>query len=300
LDGRSFTWRDLEDVFALRFASCNKLYRKAFLDGRGIRYADDRFYEDMVFTYRCLFEAERLRLVRRELYLNRRQREEATTYEQGSRAVDAVAALEELATFLRSDPALRPLGGRFAAFRFQRLRGYLHKNDAQHMPPFYEALQAVARDPALIENPYLGAEAEAARVDLLRMDLQEFLIRELWLARTSEAKFRRRWEQARVHNARLKGRIDRSRLLFREERARMVYRRRFLPAVRFVQRRLRFVQRRLNAVRRRLPRSSAGQSIARRRNDELRDGSVTRPAGAVSGQRSSSPAPEGGADAISA
>jgi glycosyltransferase involved in cell wall biosynthesis len=213
LDGTAFTWRDFDDVFSLRFASCNKLYRRAFLDERGVRYAEGIFYEDMIFTFRALLQAERLRFVREDLYFNRRQREGATTFVQSDRVIGALTAMDQVEELLRSDAELTPLLPRFVAFKFAKLTEYLHKNDDEHMPRFYAALQAFAADPRLDDNPFLTEEEQEKRQVLLECELTRFLVWEIWDVKTKNARLRRERAALRARNRRL-----RSRKIFRIER----------------------------------------------------------------------------------
>lgn len=180
LDSDTFTWRDLPRPFQLRFASCNKLYRRSFLDHHAIRYSEGIFFEDMVFTYRALLQADRLRLVREGLYFNRKDREGATTFVQSGRVFGALTAMEQLDGFLRSDEAYAGLLDQFAEFRFRKLLGYLHKNDAEHLPAYFDALKTVASDPALDSSPHLSAALAVRRDVVLRSDHLGYLLWELW------------------------------------------------------------------------------------------------------------------------
>jgi glycosyltransferase involved in cell wall biosynthesis len=213
LDGTAFTWREIVDVFSLRFASCNKLYRRAFLDEHRIRYAEGIFYEDMIFTFRSLLLAERLRFVRQDLYFNRRQREGATTFVQSDRVIGALTAMDQVEELLESSDELRALLPRFVAFKFSKLTDYLHKNDSEHMPPFYAALQKFAADPRLDANPFVTEEEQQKREMLLSCELTRFLVWEIWDVKTKNARLRRERAALRARNRRL-----RSRKILRVER----------------------------------------------------------------------------------
>jgi glycosyltransferase involved in cell wall biosynthesis len=216
-DGVTFDWRDL-DLFRLRFASCNKIYRRSFLDQHRIRYSEGIFFEDMLFTYRALLLAKSLRLVRRGLYLNRKEREGATTYVQSDRVYGALTAMEQVGSFLRSDPEYAHLLDDFTAFKFWKLTNYLHKNDADHMAPFYDALQELARDPALVDNPWMTAELVQKREMLLRHDLLGYLVWEIWDMKTKYAVSQRQRGRLKAENRRLRARAERF-VLYRVEAA---------------------------------------------------------------------------------
>jgi glycosyltransferase involved in cell wall biosynthesis len=224
LDGVSFDWHEIDEVFRLRFASCNKIYRRSFLDDHAIRYSEGIFFEDMVFSFRALLLAKSLRLVREDLYFNRKEREGATTYVQSDRVYGALTAMDELERFLRSDVAYTEILDDFVAFKFWKLTNYLHKNDAAHMPPFYEALQAVAKDPALIENPWMTETLEQKRQMVLQHDLLGYLVWEIWDMKTKYAVSQRQRARLKAQNRRFRERSERYILYRLEEVARRVLR----------------------------------------------------------------------------
>jgi glycosyltransferase involved in cell wall biosynthesis len=66
------------------YYSVNNLYRAAFLAEHGIRYGDERVYEDWVFIARCANAAERVSLVDEPLYIIRVNRSSVTHSGYGS------------------------------------------------------------------------------------------------------------------------------------------------------------------------------------------------------------------------
>ena len=220
LEGVSFTWRDLDNVFLLRFASCNKIYRREYLIQNGIAYTEGAFYEDMVFTYRALLQAESLQVVKKGYYLNRRQRVGATTFTQGGHVYGALAALTELEEFLSTSGNYRDLKLKFAVFKFSKLFEYLHKNDAEHMPAFYDELQRCADDKLLDANPFLSENLAAKRDIIRETELLRFLVWEIWDVKTKNAKVSRQKNRLRSANHSLRVQNERlsSRKIFRIER----------------------------------------------------------------------------------
>jgi glycosyltransferase involved in cell wall biosynthesis/CDP-glycerol glycerophosphotransferase (TagB/SpsB family) len=199
LDGRPFTWEALgERIFDLRFASCNKIYRREFLLEREIFYGEDMYYEDLLFTFRVFLESQRMSLVRKRLYFNRKQREGATTFIQGGRVADAIRALDALEKLLDSDPKYGALTARFVAFEFDKLRHYLHKNDADHIGDFYERLRQVARRPELEGNPYLSEHEQVVRQSILDNDVFGFVVWDYWNFRIAHGRARRQLRRQRA------------------------------------------------------------------------------------------------------
>lgn len=216
IDDSNFSWRQIDDIFQLRFASCNKLYRRSFLEENKLRYAEDGYYEDLVFTYRALLEARRLALVREYLYLNRKERAGATTFAQGDRAADALGAMDALDQVLREAGLSSELGDAFAAFRFRKLSNLLHKNDDVHLPAFYERLREVARDPALDNNPHLAAPYRERRDRVRDSELLTYLSWELWQCQRRASGHRRRAVQYGRTNRQLE--LENRKLRARNER----------------------------------------------------------------------------------
>ena len=208
LDGRAFTWRDIPDrLFELRFTSCNKLYACSFLTEYDVRFSEGIFYEDLNFTYRALLQARAMRFVRQGLYLNRRQRPGATTFTQGSRVFDAFEAMEQLEAFLRADERYEGLLERFEAFRFNRLRKYLYKNDPDHIVAFYDRLQQIARSPQVEANPYLTDMDRQVRERVATISALEYLTTDLWEARTRYSRVKRRVNALEARNEQLERRV---------------------------------------------------------------------------------------------
>jgi glycosyltransferase involved in cell wall biosynthesis len=188
LERRAFSWHDIQKVlFELRFVAWNKIYRKSFVIGSGLAFSEGIFYEDLCFCYPAMLRAERMCFVRKPLYYNRRGREGATTFALGSRVFDALTAMAQFDDFLRSDPGYERLYQRFEAFRLEKLYSYLHKNDTEHLPPFFAALKEIAAMPSLDTNPHLRKSIAKKRRLIVQKDLLEFLTYELWEARTQNA-----------------------------------------------------------------------------------------------------------------
>jgi glycosyltransferase involved in cell wall biosynthesis len=211
LDGRTFTWRDVADqFFVLRFTACNKLYARSFLDEHETRFSEDMFYEDLNFTYRAMLQASAMRFVREGLYLNRRQRPGATTFVQGSRVFDAFEAMEQLETFLRSDQQYEVLIDQFEAFRFNKLRKYLYKNDPDHILLFYDRLQDLAQSPKVEGNPHLSEVDRRVRDRVVASSGLEYITADLWEARTKYARSKRREKALAERNQELEQRVSSS------------------------------------------------------------------------------------------
>lgn len=208
LDNGPFTWRDLgPDVFLLRFASCNKLYRREFLNSLAIRYDEDRYYEDMVFTFRALLEARALAFVREPLYLNRKERVDATTFLQGDRARDAIESLGDLERLLQGETGYSSLLPAFETFRFRKLCTYLVQNDIDNIEPFYDELRRVAASDGLQAAASLTEDEEEVRRRIVATDVWGFLVWYAWYLDAQKLRTSRRLAKARAQRAEFRDRV---------------------------------------------------------------------------------------------
>ena len=209
LDDVPFTWRALgPELFRLRFASCNKIYRREFLERRSIRFAEDQFYEDLVFTFRALLEAESLAFVRQPLYLNRKGREGSTTFDQSDRVFDALSSLHRLREILEGDETFAELVPSFHAFEFRKLTTYLAHNDLEHIEPFYAELKRVASQEPLCSSPYLTVEERRIKERIAGSDLYEYLVWNSWFLQTQNRAVHRRLARAQAQRERFRSQVQ--------------------------------------------------------------------------------------------
>lgn len=215
IGGTVFSWHDIADVlFDLRFVCWNKVFRRSFLEEYAIRFPEGIFYEDLPFYLHTTLAASRMVLVEAEVVSNRRFRDGATTFTQGSRAFDSIRAMELSWTHLESlkDPDetvyKEQLLSDFQIFQFRRLLEYLHKNDEQHLHGFYEALKlaASALDETQVER--MPDRLRYVRERVLSSSAVEFLAFDAWDARTTAARLAREKRALRSRNRRLKRRLE--------------------------------------------------------------------------------------------
>lgn len=182
LDNSTFTWTDIkETLFDLRFSCCNKLYRKELLFKNEIKFSVGNFYEDMIFTYKALLCAERIRFIRRQFYFNRRQRKGATTFTQGPHVMGAFKAFDELEEFINSKSEFKILKEQFDAFKIKKLIEYLPRNDAGHIGAFYEEMKAhLERSPFLVENSYINDKQRDIVCRIKESIVLDFIMSDYW------------------------------------------------------------------------------------------------------------------------
>lgn len=193
LDGKTFHWKDIEQVlFRLRFSSCNKLYRKDFLIQNNIYFAEGVFWEDMVFTYKALLLAKKMRFIRENLYFNRKARSGSTTGTQGGRAVTAFDSMAILEEFLTRELQEKSLVDQFKAFQFRKLYSYLYLNDQEHMEAFYYKLKEVVQHTSYDENEHISMKQRQMIQQIRELDAFGFLINEYYRLRTYSISLKRR------------------------------------------------------------------------------------------------------------
>ena len=198
-DERAFHWSELgAELFALRYVCANKLVEREFVQRCDLRFSEGIFYEDVEFHFGALLQAPRVHFVRERLYLNRRQREGATTDVLGGRAADMIKAFDRLESFLAGAEEFEPLRQPFVAFRFEKLLSVVHRNDVDHIGPFYERLRTLATSEDVDANPYIDGRLRAKVEELKHESLVEYLTRQLYEERRRNAAVTRRLRQARA------------------------------------------------------------------------------------------------------
>lgn len=193
LDDVNFTWVDIQKIlFDLRFAACNKIYRRGFLVENHIGFSVDIFYEDMIFTYKAFLCAKSMRLIRKRFYFNRRQRPGATTFMQGDQVLGLFTALNDLEAFLDTNNDFNILRDQFEAFKFDILIKNMHKNDAAHVEVFYERLRDyVISKPELLINPNLSKKQAMLADKVRQCDFLNFIMYEYWVTKNAAAALKR-------------------------------------------------------------------------------------------------------------
>lgn len=202
-DPESFTIEDLgPDLFGLRFAACNKVYRSDFLRENGLRFSEETFYEDLNFTFPAMIRARRMGYVPSVLYLNRKDRESATTHLRGDRVADAPKQFDRFRRFL-DDEGLESLEDHFRAFEFRKLLNYLPHNDRASLPGFFDELREAASTMSESAVELVGEREQLARHQLVEAhDLVDFLLWSLWQERLSRQRLRRRLSRMKHRMAR--------------------------------------------------------------------------------------------------
>ncbi|MEZ0093937.1 CDP-glycerol glycerophosphotransferase family protein [Streptacidiphilus sp. EB129] len=110
------TWRGLMDgapdgftlaqrpaLLQMILSAWNKVVRREFLDGLGVRFGHG-YYEDISVTYPMLLTARTISFLPQECYFYRRQREGAITTTASPRHVDAFAQYDAIFAFLDRHP----------------------------------------------------------------------------------------------------------------------------------------------------------------------------------------------------
>ncbi|QMU73572.1 bifunctional glycosyltransferase family 2 protein/CDP-glycerol:glycerophosphate glycerophosphotransferase [Streptacidiphilus sp. P02-A3a] len=105
LDGvpETFTLAEWPALLQMILSAWNKVVRRDFLLGLGVRFGDG-YYEDISVTYPLLLAAERISYLDRDCYFYRRQREGAITNTASPKHADAFAQYDAIFDFLDRRP----------------------------------------------------------------------------------------------------------------------------------------------------------------------------------------------------
>lgn len=210
MDETVFRWIDIADVlFNIRFVCCNRIYRRKFLLDNGIKFPVDIYFEDMIFTYKALLWASRMRIIRKHFYLNRKQRPGSITFTQDRKVMDLLTALNDLESFLNSNQDFSILKEQFAAFKFKNLMLFLSRNDAANIEIFYNELKGyVENNPELMENCYLNKKQHELIDKIMHSDFLNFTMYSYWEAQKKTAKLNRIKRNLRKKCADLKKEVE--------------------------------------------------------------------------------------------
>jgi len=109
LDGvpEAFTLAERPALLQMILSAWNKVVRREFLLGLGVRFGDG-YYEDISVTYPLLLAAERISYLDQDVYFYRRQREGAITNTASARHADAFAQYDAVFGFLDRRPEVPP------------------------------------------------------------------------------------------------------------------------------------------------------------------------------------------------
>lgn len=196
LDPICFSWIELSDIiFKLRFTSCNKLYSRDYLVRNNLKFPEGIFYEDMVFTFKALLVASKMRIIRKNLYFNRKQREGSTTYLQDDKVFGALDAFDELGAFINENPEYKILETQFSAFKFKKLVKYLHRNDAKHIQSFYDTLKNYSSNPLLQQNKFLSEIDYRTLNQIKKNNMLEFIMHHYWETKKDNERLKRQQEK---------------------------------------------------------------------------------------------------------
>ena len=105
LDGvpEVFTLAERPALLQMILSAWNKIVRREFLLGLGVRFGDG-YYEDISVTYPLLLAAERISYLDQDCYFYRRQREGAITNTPSAKHADAFAQYDAIFGFLDRRP----------------------------------------------------------------------------------------------------------------------------------------------------------------------------------------------------
>jgi len=154
-DAIVFTWNDIADVlFKLERFSVNKIYKRAFIKNNDIRFSLHRCYEDNIFHFRTLFEAERISMVRAPFYNYMFNRKGAS-----SSKTKNVATLfdvnREIIEYMKAHKVNNELVQRFDNYRIRRYLSYYYISDTKNRASFFERMKAEFQKLAVEDNPFI-------------------------------------------------------------------------------------------------------------------------------------------------
>ncbi len=210
LDGQPFQVGELgKSVLDLRFAVWNKIYRRDFLLKHSILFPEGVFYEDLYFTYRCLFEAETLVYANSAPYFNRKERIGATTFGQSSRTFDIISQLNATEKYLANNWPESEVTNYFPVMKFRKLCSHFHKVSTAQVFEYFAALRESA---AVVDMKKLTSELsdrnQVRMQHCLTMNWLEFATWSLWDSENRREIVSRRGANRQDEVRRLRSRLE--------------------------------------------------------------------------------------------
>ena len=72
VEDKTFSFDDLDDhIFDIPVTLCNKFYNREFIDKCGARFPEETLFEDNIFFWKLIFDAERMYLYHKKMYARR-------------------------------------------------------------------------------------------------------------------------------------------------------------------------------------------------------------------------------------
>ncbi|MCG5538611.1 glycosyltransferase family 2 protein [Halorhodospira sp. 9622] len=206
-ENNAFSWKDLQGgVFNLRFICVNRLYRKAFLERNQIHFPEGIFYEDLPFTYACLFSARRVAYTTETYYLNRRFREGSTTHWQNDTVSDLPRAFEALEERLKLDDLAPDIINEYNAFKFKQLNKHLHRNTRRKINGYYNALKTHTLETDIHKNAFLTKKEQDAATVIASRGPIDYVLYDYWLTKKRITKKKRKHKKKKDKLDGLQGR----------------------------------------------------------------------------------------------
>lgn len=96
-DQRSFHSSEITDfLFSINTGPCNKLFKTEFVKTIGAKFAEGLLYEDILFVFKCLVNANVINIVRKPLYIIRYLRPGSETAYRGKKQFDIFNVIQLL------------------------------------------------------------------------------------------------------------------------------------------------------------------------------------------------------------
>lgn len=151
-----FTWNDIADVlFKLERFSVNKIYKRTFIKNNNIRFSLHRCYEDNIFHFRTLFEAERISIVRTPFYNYMFNRKGASSSKTKNVATLFDVNLE-IIEYMKAHKVKSELMQRFDNYRIRRYLSYYYISDKKNRESFFDRMKAEFQTLAVDDNPFIN------------------------------------------------------------------------------------------------------------------------------------------------
>ncbi|MCG5529704.1 glycosyltransferase [Halorhodospira halochloris] len=197
-ENEAFSWEDLQGaLFNLRFICMNRLYRKDFLEHHQIFFPEGIFYEDLPFTYACLFSSRSIAYTTNTHLFYRKFREGSTTYWQNDTALDLLYAFEKFERYLDKNPLPSDILESYNAFKFRKYRKHFHRIKTEKIELFYKALKEHTLKEKAYNNRHLTKKEREVASFIAANQAWDYVLYDYWLTKNRLTKEKRRHKKTK-------------------------------------------------------------------------------------------------------
>ena len=142
-DNRTFNWQEAGDwIFQIAPSPFNKIYRTTFVERIQAKFAERSIYEDLLFVFTCLLNAQKINYTRKSLYTYRYLRNRSSSADSGMRHFQIFSVLDQLKDKLTEAHVYHNVSKDFHVFQFTQYYYHFQLIDQTYKNDFWKRLRS--------------------------------------------------------------------------------------------------------------------------------------------------------------